>query len=76
MKLNRTENERDLSVVSGGSALLPLLGRGAPGADERHDDDHNHSDGAHGHDDDDQEVTVLLRRDATVRRSHLTNGRL
>lgn len=53
--------------------LLPLLGGGAAGADERHDDDHDRGDGAHGDHDDDQEVAVLLGRGAAVRWTHLTN---
>lgn len=56
--------------------LLPLLGGGASGADERHNDDHDHSDGSHGNHYDDQEVAVLLRSNTAVRWTHLTNGRL
>lgn len=56
--------------------LLPLLGGGAPGTDQSHDDDHDHSDGSHGNHNDDQEVAVLLRRSTAVRWTHLTNRRL
>lgn len=59
-----------------GNILLPLLGWGALGADECNNDDHNHSDCAHGHHYDDQEVTVLLRRGTAMRWTHLANGRL
>lgn len=55
--------------------LLSLLCCGTPGADQGHDDNHNHSDGCHGNHNDDQEVTVLLGCGAAMRGAHLTNGR-
>lgn len=56
--------------------VLPLLGRGAPGADDGHHRHHHHGDDADGDDDDDEEVAVLLGRDAAVGRVHLPDGRL
>lgn len=56
--------------------LLSLLGGGTPCADQRHHHHHHHGDGSHRHHDDDQKVAVLLRGDAAVRRTHLTDGGL
>lgn len=56
--------------------LLSLLSGGTPRADQRHHHHHHHGDGSHRDHDDDQKVAILLGRDAAVRRTHLTNGRL
>lgn len=55
---------------------LPLLCGWAACADEGNYDHHYHGNGSHGNHNDDQQVTVLLRGDAAVWRTHLTNRRL
>lgn len=56
--------------------VLPLLRRGAPGADDGHGHHGHHRDDAHGDHDDDEEVAVLLGGDAAVGRVHLPDGGL
>lgn len=56
--------------------LLPLLSWRTPRADQGHHHHHHHGHGSNWDHNDDQKVAVLLRRDAAVRGTHLTNRRV